>query len=330
MEPKFKKMLYHYTSSETALEILSNRQIWASDVRMSNDRLEGEYFNSEIERTFLNLAERETDPKLSSVMTKVSGLYRLYGSTACCLAFCLSEDGDLLSQWNAYADDSKGICIGFHHEDLDWDMVTGNFLSASGFGTPVFEVSRVEYGKKRLKQKVRREYRRARKIALRFLDEMFEAMIDWRREYHVLKDAAYAPPAIQGEGRWPRGKKPPSMIDGLPNGLKNRFYRDAGFFGLKRKMAFDIFYHKHPGFRQEREWRFETTFAEGFAFVDRILCDGKTKLIIKHSLLDFPKCPIRSVILGPLCELSIADVEALLQAKGYNGVLVGRSEIPLQ
>ena len=33
--------------------------------------------------------------------------------------FCLSEEKDLLSQWRGYADDGKGIFIGFNGEFLD-------------------------------------------------------------------------------------------------------------------------------------------------------------------------------------------------------------------
>jgi hypothetical protein len=29
------------------------------------------------------------------------------------VGFCLSEDGDLLSQWRGYADDGRGVAIGF-------------------------------------------------------------------------------------------------------------------------------------------------------------------------------------------------------------------------
>jgi hypothetical protein len=34
------------------------------------------------------------------------------------LGFCLSEDGDLLSQWRGYAADASGVSIGFSKEYL--------------------------------------------------------------------------------------------------------------------------------------------------------------------------------------------------------------------
>lgn len=34
------------------------------------------------------------------------------------LGFCLSEDGDVLSQWRGYADNAQGVAIGFEIENL--------------------------------------------------------------------------------------------------------------------------------------------------------------------------------------------------------------------
>lgn len=39
-------------------------------------------------------------------------------------AFCLSEEADLLSQWRGYADDGRGVCIGFKKEALELYLKT--------------------------------------------------------------------------------------------------------------------------------------------------------------------------------------------------------------
>ena len=36
------------------------------------------------------------------------------------VGFCLSEEGDLLSQWRGYAADASGVVIGFSRNYLDW------------------------------------------------------------------------------------------------------------------------------------------------------------------------------------------------------------------
>lgn len=45
---------------------------------------------------------------------------------------CLSEEGDLLSQWRGYADDGRGMCLGFNVHELleftDASTITGYAL----------------------------------------------------------------------------------------------------------------------------------------------------------------------------------------------------------
>lgn len=56
------------------------------------------------------------------------------------LGFCLSEEGDLLSQWRGYADDAKGLAIGFDRQRLE-------ALAQSTFGgdSPGFSLYKVVY-----------------------------------------------------------------------------------------------------------------------------------------------------------------------------------------
>ena len=52
-------------------------------------------------------------------------------------ALCLSEEGDLLSQWRGYADDGKGICLGLNVEEI---LKFVGISSVSGFS-----LEKVEY-----------------------------------------------------------------------------------------------------------------------------------------------------------------------------------------
>src|SRR5690606_28676010 len=55
-------------------------------------------------------------------------------------ALCLSEKGDLLSQWRAYARDGTGISIGFSSDFLMRDYGPVNF------GKSFYELIKVNYG----------------------------------------------------------------------------------------------------------------------------------------------------------------------------------------
>jgi len=56
------------------------------------------------------------------------------------LGFCLSEEGDLLSQWRGYAADATGVAIGFSRAYLE-EIAT----SSIKVNPPGFSLNRVEY-----------------------------------------------------------------------------------------------------------------------------------------------------------------------------------------
>ena len=106
-------LLYHYCSTETFLSIVRNRTVRLSSLTLSNDTREG----GVILDVLLQLArETDLDPyALSRLEAELRRAYEFFDG----LGFCLSERGDLLSQWRGYADDGRGICIGFNSVYLE-------------------------------------------------------------------------------------------------------------------------------------------------------------------------------------------------------------------
>ena len=113
-EPADEDILYHYCDANAFLAICTNKKMRFSDLFTMNDFMEMHWGYSiweqvatelldEIGRDFLD----ETDKVIHS-----SGLYGLL------VASCYSLDGDVLSQWRAYADDGQGYVIGFKAKDL--------------------------------------------------------------------------------------------------------------------------------------------------------------------------------------------------------------------
>lgn len=105
------KTLFHYTNLHGLKAIIENQSFFASNSAYLNDKEEYNYgidlFKKSVKelkissrgfgRNILTLIDDELNNKLIS----------------CHYVTCFSLEGDLLSQWRAYADDGKGIAIGF-------------------------------------------------------------------------------------------------------------------------------------------------------------------------------------------------------------------------
>lgn len=106
------KTLYHYCSNVSFLSILQNRELVASGLTLSNDTMEGKW----IERVFSDLLRE--DDELRQHLEKLIPILEFTTGVMGGLGFCLSEDGDLLSQWRGYADNAAGVSIGFESVEL--------------------------------------------------------------------------------------------------------------------------------------------------------------------------------------------------------------------
>jgi hypothetical protein len=89
---------------------VSSREIWASDFSLSNDLLEGKWMREIFSQYFREKKMATSDQ--SSLLGHFDALMALSGGAG----FCMSEEGDLLSQWRAYADNGAGVSIGFNKD----------------------------------------------------------------------------------------------------------------------------------------------------------------------------------------------------------------------
>lgn len=126
--------LHHYCSTETFMAIVAGKSIRLSALSMSNDSEEG--------RLVLRLTEKlgqvnRTDP---AVLASLKAHWDEVVAANEGLGFCLSERGDLLSQWRGYAAQGRGVSIGFSTEFLKRISVADD--ADENFAT----LERVEYG----------------------------------------------------------------------------------------------------------------------------------------------------------------------------------------
>jgi len=101
--------LYHYCSNAAFVSIVESRTIWLSLLTLSNDTLEGRHVRSVVDAL---LQGSEYRMQILDAIEAVSE-----GFTA--VGFCLSKKGNLLSQWRGYADDARGVAIGFNENVLE-------------------------------------------------------------------------------------------------------------------------------------------------------------------------------------------------------------------
>jgi hypothetical protein len=100
--------LYHYCSNAAFLSIISSREIFASEFTLSNDSLEGKWVREVVKQYASDI--KLVEPYHQAILLQhVDVMTRYSGATG----ICLSEEGDLLSQWRGYADDANGVSIGF-------------------------------------------------------------------------------------------------------------------------------------------------------------------------------------------------------------------------
>lgn len=106
--------LYHYCSTTAFLNLVTERALWLSSLSQSNDYMEGKLISQSVAR----LAKK--DQLSFEAIAKLQESLDLMESMFDGLGFCLSEEGDLLSQWRGYAADATGVAVGFDKTYLEW------------------------------------------------------------------------------------------------------------------------------------------------------------------------------------------------------------------
>lgn len=109
--------VYQYTSHEAALAILRNEQLWLTNLRYLNDMKEFWWVYDQL-GAYLAERAKDSDPVLKSVADRViADSQRRNRNISICVT-CFSAEPDDASQWQRYAQEGKGVAIGFHTEGL--------------------------------------------------------------------------------------------------------------------------------------------------------------------------------------------------------------------
>lgn len=104
--------IYHYSDVDGFFNILKNQKLWLSSPHNLNDHQEVNWALEKIKSTLERLAGKYSNTHIDFIKSFLKN-NRLSPFTC-----SLSAEGDLLSQWRAYARDGSGVSIGFNRELL--------------------------------------------------------------------------------------------------------------------------------------------------------------------------------------------------------------------
>lgn len=271
--------LYHYCTTEAFHAIVDSRSVRLSSMSLSNDFQEGRLVSQTVE----SLAMRDglTTAQRANIAQDIARYERSVDG----LAFCLSEHGDLLSQWRGYAGNATGLSIGFSTQrllelvDLHMQDATRDPPADDSF---FINLHRARYSNEEHAEEVRPIYEQARFFVTGGTDERWAI-----------------PPELPEELR-SRGVEQP---DSLARALLYMFYK--------------LFLLKSEAFRAEDEWRLISYSLRGVS--DRTdFRPAGTKLVPYRSVnLSRIRGAITSVITGPKHETPVHVLRKFLHQSGF-------------
>ena len=124
MENFIPKVIYHYCDLNAFLAILNYKKLWLSNSYNLNDSFENRWLSKNIEDVRGEFEEYKEE--INQV------IYHYNNNPEVPYVCCFSRQGDILSQWRAYANDGKGVAIGFNTDYFNHINITGN-NSHSGY-----------------------------------------------------------------------------------------------------------------------------------------------------------------------------------------------------
>jgi hypothetical protein len=280
--------LFHYCSNASLLSVLTSKEVWASEFSLSNDLLEGrwirEIFSEYCREKKINDAERLL---LLNHLDGMLGFFRGAG-------FCMSEEGDLLSQWRAYADNGAGAAIGFNKDYFEI-LSTARQQRNESFGVGLHKV---EYDPRRQQE---------------LISEPVEKILGL-----VTQGALRFPTLASLVSEEEKGRREKQ--------LKELLFHIFLFFPYLFKL-------KNPAFAEEREWRLISYILKDSGEHSGQLSEMEFRALVDR-LIPFRRIPleqfevpsITEIVLGPRNVTPDEIIHAVLRKNNWPNVHVRRSK----
>ena len=124
------EIVYHYCSVDTFFNIIRNSSMWLSDIEKSNDYQECIRCRKFVNKGMEEYLRNDVEALKAWKTWYENGVYSNFSMKTFCV--CFSESKDKLSQWRGYAQDGKGIAIGFNKDVLEELNQISKFHTAFG------------------------------------------------------------------------------------------------------------------------------------------------------------------------------------------------------
>ena len=219
-------------------------------------------------------------------------------------AFCLSENGDLLSQWRSYGRDGSGISVGFSTDILAQDFGDVNF------GARFYELIKVGYGEDGLQK------------ALKPLAEEVGAEFAKFGPFAHLKDGMTKERALLMLADREQQAKVFGSANNNAYELLDRLLKSLA------PLHFQIYGTKPVHFHEECEWRLlRYRHKVALPDIEYFADDHSVRPYITSLIADPAKEAVQEVILGPKHRTKLEWMRAFLASVGLSHVRVLRSSI---
>ena len=281
-------VLYHYCSTDVFHSIVEANSIWLSSLSLSNDTMEGKLVADVVAR----LAAR--DGLSHSDSHRLQEMVGFFENMLDGLGFCLSEEGDLLSQWRGYAADATGVSIGFSRQYLDWLAEQTKGKETSGF-----TLLKVHYDPQAHEAEVGPTYKETKRLieAGAFRSSGIRTLLGPRTDEQVEQEK----------------RETAKLLKTLSDTMLMLFTK--------------LFLLKSPGFREEKEWRLLSYLVRGGEDTSFYRAAGDRLIPYRsYKLIQPERRPIAEVILGPKHLSPIKVIEDFLKQNGYGSARIKRSE----
>jgi hypothetical protein len=213
------------------------------------------------------------------------------------LGFCLSEDGDLLSQWRGYAANATGVSVGFSKDYLE--HLAEASRPVQGSEKTGFTLQRVEYDPAIQEELIKPAYIEIKKLinegAFKFSSR--RSLLDVRSDDEVKRD-------------------------------NEKINRASSNLSLRILILFEkLFLLKTNAFREEREWRLISYLVKsGNDMCSFRAMNDRIVPFREFELLKLGKDSVVEVILGPKNTTPNYVIDSLLKQSGFANVKILHSK----
>lgn len=287
--------VFHYCSVAAFKSIIESKSIWLTDLHQTNDAQEGK----EITNLVIDLLkEMEVE---SHRIDRWKEIYEFSYDICQGYGFCLSEDGDLLSQWRGYADDGHGLAIGFDGNVLK-DIAKQRTSVADGF--PLYSLQQVQYERDIQRASLKTEAEGIRSC-------ISNGALDHHRVASLLSIEPDEETKKKRENAW----QTLSMIHFVLGYIKR--------FGVK-----------HSSFKEEKEWRLYAAHLNTDGGFSDAVNSVLNYLPRRHSLVPYlkfdidPQMLFTKIVLGPRNRIPSMALKSFLRKNGLLKIKVDKSTAP--